>query len=180
MNEYNWIGVTMRAKMMGVSIAILVCCVYYLFTITVTRSSARMETLDQDGQLAKRTTQGDMEFRLVKAGEGDIDGIDSSFQSYSSSDGVAVLFLTQILSSASCTQKEFEKRVEKAITIIEKGVKVDRDGKVIGERAVILFLDRTNSDKEMVAVLWTRKTDLLAIEAQSMDHVLAFEKKYCR
>ena len=116
----------------------------------------------------------------MAGGEGEIRGMDTSFQSYESSDGVSVLLLTRIMDSAGRAQKELQKRIENATRIIENGVKLDRYGKVVGERAVILFSKGRETDSETAAFLWTRKKDLLAIEADSMEHVLAFEKKYCR
>ena len=180
MSEYTRKVGTRRASVIGVSIAILVCFVCYFLTITVMRPSARKQTLDQDGKLAQSTPQGDIEFELVAAGEGDVDAVSASFRSYRSSDGVAVLFLTEVFGSASSARAAFEKRANNARSIIERGVKVDREGNVIGERAVLLFFDRTETDEEMVAVLWTRKTDLLVIKARSLEHALAFERKYCR
>jgi hypothetical protein len=179
MSEFTRIRWSRRAGLISVSIAILICCVYYLLT-TVKKPSVRIQTLAEDGKLAPSKTQGDTEFEFIAAGQGDLDGIDASFQSYRSSDGVGVLFLTQVLSSAESARLEFEKRGQSAIRIIERGDKVDREGNIIGERAVLPFFDRAKTDKEMVAVLWTRKIDLLVIETQSMEHALAFEQKYCR
>ena len=114
----------------------------------------------------------------MAAGDGVVDGMNASFQGYRSSDEVDVVLWTNVLSSPQSAAKEYENRVQNAKKIIEKGIKIDRDGNVVGERAVLIFPDRSNTDKEMVAVLWTRKTDLLVVETLSMKHALAFEKKY--
>jgi hypothetical protein len=181
MVEYSRSVLSMRAKIIGVSVTVLVCWACYLLALRGLRShSGVVPIVNQNTQVAERTPQAEMEFHLMDAGEGEISGMDTSFQSYESSDGVEVLFLTRTLSSADRAQKELQKTIETATRIIEKGVKRDRDGRVIGERAVILFSDGTKTDNERAAVWWTRKSDLLAIEAKSMDHVLAFEKKYCR
>lgn len=57
---------------------------------------------------------------------------------------------------------------------------IDAGNNAVGERVVLVTFDRTKTDKEMVAILWTLKTDILVIESQSMAHALAFEKSYCR
>lgn len=161
--------------------AALVCCACYLIATRALRShSVVIPVLIQNTQAAQNTRPVELDFHLMDAGEGELRGMDASFQSYESSDGVEVLFLTRTLRSADRAQKELQRRIKTATSIIETGIKRDRNGEAVGERAVILFSDPNKTDKVRAAVWWTRKSDLLAIEAESIDHILAFERKYFR
>jgi hypothetical protein len=68
---------------------------------------------------------------------------------------------------------EFQKRLQNAAKVQEVGAKYNQLGKIIGKRAVVIFIVE---DNEIAAILWTQQKSLSIIEAQSLDQALEFER----
>ena len=107
------------------------------------------------------------------------DGAPFSTHVYESSDGVVVSMMRENRDSPPKADKALQRKLKKAIRIIERGSKLDEEGRRVGERVVAMFaLD--NSQKEQASVLWTNGQQLYYIESLSLKHALEFEKQFYR
>ena len=122
-------------------------------------------------------SRGEIEFKAVQFYSGrKASGATFSAGMYQSSDGVAVSTTVETYSSAARAKNEMKKRIRKATRVIERGSKVDKNGKLIGER-VILSLSGGTRHGAYVTVLWADREDLHIIESTSLKHALEFERK---
>src|SRR5688572_22965789 len=67
------------------------------------------------------------------------------------------------------------KDVKSVVKVIEAGPRYDREGRLIGQRAVLILLDPVDN-KQYAAVFWTDGRLLFAIVSSSMTHVMQFER----
>lgn len=105
------------------------------------------------------------------------DGAPFSTHVYESSDGVVVSIMRENRDSPTKADRALQKRLKRAIRIIERGSTLDEKGQRVGERVVAMFaLD--NSQKEQASVLWTNGQQLYYIESLSLKHALEFERQF--
>jgi hypothetical protein len=69
----------------------------------------------------------------------------------------------------------FAVEVGSAVKVIERGPKYNRDGHLVGQRAVAIVLD-TENNEQYASVLWTDGQTLFSIHSRSITHVLHFER----
>ncbi|HLN98462.1 MAG TPA: hypothetical protein VK208_08385 [Pyrinomonadaceae bacterium] len=120
------------------------------------------------------------EFEDVQSGRGKTDeGIQFSYHLYKSSDGVGVATTVENRASPVRANKALQRRIKRAVKIIERGPKLDNNGQRIGERVVAVFA-ADGSKNEQAAVLWTDGSQFYYIESPSLKHALGFEKKFYR
>jgi hypothetical protein len=67
--------------------------------------------------------------------------------------------------------------IQSAAKILERELKVYRQGKRVGQRVVAWFTGR-NSNGDDVSILWTYEREGFAITAWSLHTALEFEKKF--
>lgn len=72
--------------------------------------------------------------------------------------------------------EEFQRRLLTAVNIIERTPKFDRDGKRVGERAVIFYINDTHQNE--YAVISTNERSFHSTQSSSLMHVLQFEKRF--
>lgn len=107
------------------------------------------------------------------------DGAPFAAQLYQSSDGTELIVTRENRDSASRANKELQKKLKAAITIIERGPKLNEKEQRVGERVVVTFApDRSQEEKALV--LWTNGNQLYYIESLSLKHALEFEKQFYR
>ena len=107
------------------------------------------------------------------------DGTVVAYNNYVSNDGVGVFLTVEKYRSATRAKNALRRRIKKATRIIERGVKLDKDGQRVGERAVLL--SRTGLPQETIGgVVWADGAKLYAVESPSLKHALEFEKQNYR
>ena len=99
-----------------------------------------------------------------------------SITSYRSSYFVQLTFAHFGYDSPEKANAVFAEHLAETIQVIEVGPKLDKQGKIVGRRAVVITLDQ-NRDKQIAVVLWTEGKMLHAISSASLTHVLEFEKQ---
>lgn len=104
-------------------------------------------------------------------------GPDGSFQSYESSDGVALSWQSRIFHSASGARRELRRRLRGAAEIIERTPELDDEGRRVGERVVAVFAF-DDSGQSRACVFSTYNNIFNGTEASSLRHVLAFEEQW--
>lgn len=119
-----------------------------------------------------------LEFKELLSGRGKTeDGASFSFHLYEASDGVAVSTRSEKRGSLTRANKELQRQIKKAIKILERGPKLDKSGKQVGERAVLMIASK-GPHKDQAVVLWTNGSQFYYIESSSLRHVLELEKRY--
>jgi hypothetical protein len=102
-------------------------------------------------------------------------GAHLGFPDFKTSDGIAVTVLYNASSDSAASSSVFEHEIARAAIVISRTPKKDSAGKVVGERAEVLFL---YSDREFHAVLWTWGPSFHEIKSSSLSHVVEMEKSY--
>ena len=103
-------------------------------------------------------------------------GLHNSSASYRSSYFIQVSQGYQGFDSAAEAEEAFSQRLSEAAEVLEVGPKVDRDGTVIGRRAVTLHYFPEES-RYFTRVYWTHGRYLYSISSGSALHVREFEKQ---
>lgn len=117
------------------------------------------------------------EYKSIVAGHGTAqDGSPVSFTIYLSVDDVYVKKSVERHRSPRLAEEALQERLRSALTIVEQGRRLRRDGQQIGDRAVVMLAPGTTQQAQ-AAVLWTDGSDLLSLESSSLRHALEFEKK---
>jgi hypothetical protein len=107
------------------------------------------------------------------------DGISFREQQFKSNECITVVDRIEYLESPAAAEGQFHIRIKGAAQTIEGGAKLDANGKIVGERAVLMFApDLPNELQPQAAIIWTQNAELHSIRALSLRHVLEFEKKY--
>lgn len=104
-----------------------------------------------------------------------IDGGGFSITSYRSSYFVNLLSIYEAYVSAEHANAIFDIRLRKAAKVIEVGPKFNREGAVVGRRAMALF-NSTESSGPYTEIFWTEGCLLHSISSTSSLHVREFEK----
>ena len=103
-------------------------------------------------------------------------GFQNSSATYRSSYFIQVSNGYQAFNSAEAAEEAFSQRLSEAAEVLEVGPKVDRDGTVIGRRAVTLHYFPEES-RYFTRVYWTNGRILYSISSGSALHVREFEKR---
>jgi hypothetical protein len=128
---------------------------------------------------ASSNAQGleEIEPRFIRGQSGDSiqDGVVLGFTVYKASDGISVTVFYNDFKDASEASAIFEKKLIRAPKVLMRGQKIDRGGKIVGERAEI----RLPQPKETLsAVMWTDGRKFHEIESISLRDIRAMEKVY--
>jgi hypothetical protein len=102
-------------------------------------------------------------------------GAHLGFPDFKTSDGIAVTVLYNASSDSAASSAVFEHEIARAAIVISRTPMKDSAGKVVDERAEVLFL---YSDREFHAVLWTWGPSFHEIKPSSLSHVVEMEKSY--
>ncbi|HSD45955.1 MAG TPA: hypothetical protein VLB87_05005, partial [Pyrinomonadaceae bacterium] len=126
---------------------------------------------------SQSTQETEMTFTSLHTGSGRTeDGSRFSFWLAKSSDGVAISARTEKRRSVTRAQRVLSKEI-KGAEIIERGRKTNNKGEPVGQRVVGCFPAK-DGQKSKCLILWTDGSDFHHLEAASLPHLLAFEKKY--
>ena len=82
---------------------------------------------------------------------------------------------TEAYPNAAWAKRVFEERVQKAIIVIERNQKLDGNGRRIGDRAVAIFSDDSNS-KRIASIFWVDDRYIRSIDSTSLDLALYCER----
>lgn len=155
-----------RARLISLTVA------FVLFVQLV--SAAALSSMTPNLQSAQGT---EMTFTSLDTGSGKTeDGSDFSYWLAESSDGVTISARTEKRRSVTRAQRVLSKEI-KGAEIIERGRKTNNQGQPVGERVVGCFPAK-DGKKSKCLILWTDGSDFHRLEAASLPHLLAFEKKY--
>lgn len=123
------------------------------------------------------TQETDIIFTSLASGSGMTeDGSQFSFWLAKSSDGVGISARTERRRSVARAQGQLDKQI-KGARIVARGRKTNNQGERVGERVAGCFPSK-NQEKGKCVILWTDGSELHVLEAASLPHLLAFEKKY--
>lgn len=155
-----------------------VACFFSLFASDTSFSGG----LDHSGRSELSLDDSDggqkVEFKAVNFYSGrKSNGADFSAGIYDSTDGVGVSSTVEVYYSAARAKREMKRRIKTATKIIERGNKENQNGKLIGERVVLISPGDTR-DSAYVTVLWVDREDLHVIESPSLQHALEFERSF--
>lgn len=103
-------------------------------------------------------------------------GRHSGGKSYRSSYFVGLWSDATAYPSAQTADEAFQRNVNNAIEVIERTPKFDKEGRKVGERAVLIFLNENG--RQVAIVSWTETRFLHSIGSTSLMHVLEFEKNH--
>lgn len=106
----------------------------------------------------------------------DEDGVHLGFTNFTASDGSTLTVLYEDFGSPATAQAFLEKRVAKAVKVMDRKNKLGSGGTVDGERAEILL--KLPSEKAIHAVLWTDGVKFHEIYSTSRNSVLELERVY--
>lgn len=119
---------------------------------------------------------------FTNVGMGEMFDVDETitlgFTSYKASDGHGLIAMDNEFGSADDAHAYFEKKVSKAIKVIDRRDNFNRAGKLVGERAKILIPSDNNEIGR--AVLWTDGKVFREIISSSFTNILKLEKLYRR
>lgn len=104
-----------------------------------------------------------------------VDGGGFSITSYRSSYFVNLLSVYEAYFSREEANAIFDERLSKAAKVIEVGPKFNREGAVVGRRAIALFYSKELSGP-YVEIFWIKGCLLHSIRSTSTMHVREFEK----
>jgi hypothetical protein len=97
------------------------------------------------------------------------------FHSYTSTYFFQVWFSCSGYQSAAKANEVFAEGVRAAVKVIEIGPKHNRDGRLIGQRAVAVLLT-TDPNQQYASVFWTDGRLLCSIDSRSGIHAIQFER----
>jgi hypothetical protein len=118
----------------------------------------------------------ELKFKPILMGELRTDyGAHLGVDNFVASDGVGLTVRYNATSGSVSSDSVFEHEIARAAKVISREPLKNSAGKVLGERAEILFHE---SNHEFHAVLWTWNGSFHEIESSSLRHVLAMEKSY--
>jgi hypothetical protein len=103
------------------------------------------------------------------------DGEVLGFTVYEASDGISLTVSYNDFKDASEASAFFERRLVRAAKVLRRGQKIDRDGKIVGERAEIRL---PQPNETLSAAMWTDGRKFHEIKSISLHDVRALEKVY--
>ena len=118
------------------------------------------------------------EYRSIEAARGVTkDGIQASFQTYESSDGIRVFIRIEHFRSTDDMETQFETQTRSFAEIIERSGIKDVKGNTKEERIV----GKHFPDEQGIvtySIMWNEHIKIRYIESTSLDHILDFEKQF--
>jgi hypothetical protein len=126
----------------------------------------------------QQSKAGHISFQLVASGRAGKKGaLNVSFNSYKSADNILVFYSIEGYDSEQSARAEMENMVKHASKIVERGQKNAPDGRLIGERAVLISACTLTAKNNQTVVVWTDKAKLAVLCSQSRRHALDFEQQ---
>jgi hypothetical protein len=96
---------------------------------------------------------------------------------YEASDGERLTRRIIFYGTPERAGKKMESELKLALQVVERGTKIDAEGRLVGERAVILYApDRLNKERLRAKVLWTTGDQFNSIDGPSVRHIVDLEK----
>jgi hypothetical protein len=121
-------------------------------------------------------SQGHRAYTYIESARGVTqEGIEASFVTYESSDGITLFVRTEHFVSTAEAATQFEMKTNSLSEILERRNLQDVKGDSRGERVV--GRHRNKDGQEIYSVIWSHGTRISYLESVSLDHVLDFEKR---
>lgn len=95
-------------------------------------------------------------------------------QTYQSWDCMIVRKRIEFLDSPANAKSEFKKTLGLGAELLERGVKLDSIGQLIGERVVMRFAKDKKTPE--ISIVWTENSQLHSLDSSSLDHALRLEE----
>lgn len=106
------------------------------------------------------------------------EGFIFSERQFRSSDCETVSTRVEYFDSPARASEELQKKLKKAVDVIEQGPKLNAAGQRVGERAVaVVASDLTEGYLDQTVVMWTENSEFHTIKAPSLQYILEFEKR---
>ncbi|MGO9641110.1 MAG: hypothetical protein ACLP1Y_07395 [Candidatus Acidiferrales bacterium] len=108
------------------------------------------------------------------------DGTGFSMVGVQASDGVGLTIISGELETIGLANEHFDKELKRALRIYEHTVQKDRNGEIVGQRALVTFpLGGTQQPNDSVIwVLCTQGENFYEMGSTSFADTLALEKQY--
>ncbi len=130
------------------------------------------------GDPEQQSKAGHIKFQLVASGRAVKKGARFvSFNTYKSPDNILVHYSIESYDSEGSARAEMENMVKHATKIVERSQQIAPDGKLIGERAVLISACTPTAKNKETVVAWTDKATLAVLCSQSRRHALDFEQQ---
>jgi hypothetical protein len=119
----------------------------------------------------------EIEPRFIRGMSGDSieERVVLGFTVYKASDGISLTVFYNDFKDASEASAIFEKKLIRAAKVLMRGQKIDRGGKIVGERAEIRL---PQPNETLSAVMWTDGRKFHEIVSISLQDTRALEKVY--
>jgi len=102
--------------------------------------------------------------------------VQSSFYSYRSENGTAVLQTREWYKSASDARSDLETLAKKASRVIKQGTMKDEKGRIVDKRVELIFGQGQMASPEIV-IAWTDGATVVRLSSTSLPLVLDFENQ---
>ena len=93
-------------------------------------------------------------------------------ETYQAADGSYLSFSQESFSSPAQAAKELRRKIKQAARVVERTPVTDEAGRQIGQRVVVLW----GADETRASVFWTRESQSLSLQADSLEQALEFER----
>ena len=158
--------------------SLLLCLPMFLVSAITPVSGGLSYTIRLERELPNSTCAQEIQFSGVSFSHGRKgNGAKYSAGIYDSTDGVGVVATVETYPSASRARAEMIMRIKRATRIVERGRKTDHNGKLIGERAVVIAAG-DSGEGSYATILWLDQEDLNIIESSSLQVALDFERQF--
>jgi len=141
--------------------------------VFVLRSRSRRHVLDFE----QEQDHPNIRFRWLSGGKLEHEGVTVEVKNYKEQNDVLLREIIQEYRSSSGSDEEMQKMIKTAASLVERGPKLDRNGRRVGER-VVLIMGPASGGPGPAAVVWTQGAKLYILRSSSLPHVFAFEKQF--
>jgi hypothetical protein len=139
------------------------------------RQSGDVQKTDK---LAEDHTRQEVKFEVILQGDGRTeDGIPTYFTSFRCSDGFIVYKTLIDFPSEVRSTKTLEILLKNSLKLLRSTPETDKDGHTVGKRVLILISSKL-PDKPTAVVAWTDGRTYIEARSDSLNDLLAFEKRF--
>jgi hypothetical protein len=169
----------------------VVACLLALSGGRVSRGRASeppSSTSSSSDRFAPSDPNSNGKLKFTRSDMGEIEtrsGVHLGFTNFTASDGIGLQVFYLVKHDPVQSAQAFDEEVARAVKVVDRGPKRSASGKVVGERAQILFPTTIRippfhavAGLPRPAVIWTNGPKFHEISSGSLQHVLEFEKGY--
>jgi hypothetical protein len=138
---------------------------------------SRQSVPEESSSSGQANAEDKLKFTAGILGQLTENGEKLGFTDIQASDGVSLKVMYKSFGDAHQASEFFEKEIGRAVRTDKRGKKINRTGKVVGERAQVLFASIVTGE-DYPAVLWTDGRQFHLIESKSLADILELERVY--